>query len=221
MKRKCVAIEAMLLLLSVVTPRAAGQDHPATSPASQKPTVSQCAFSEVYRAGGWTIPGLHGSVPKGPRAAVVFRTEGVEESKASGIFATPLKAGKTDSRLTVLQCSPMLPERFYVSGRLNALERLNAPGRLIARVLTVKVMEMWRFDLENRVFAYGVTYEPQLMTPNGLRGSLELITVLFYDPDGAGKFTVMKFSEYTIFRSLEVPDWVKRPGSQSTQPVAH
>jgi len=70
---------------------------------------------------------------------------------------------------------------------------------------------MRRFDFNGKVFAYGINYEVELMGPGGLRSSLEYVPVVFYDTDGTGHFTLLKYATGSMFRSLEVPEWTKKP----------
>ena len=183
----------LVFLLVAMTLQAASQDQ--SSAHVQRPWSSkeECGFSEVYQQGGWKIPGLSGAVPKEPRVPLVFHTEGMEASVTPGIFATSLHAGKSDLQLTILQCSRDLPDQ------------------LVVRIVPVKVLEMWRLDLDGRVFAYGVRYEPQLASGGALHGSLEYVQVIFYDTVGSGHFASMRYQNAHLFQSLNVPGWAKRP----------
>jgi len=152
----------------------------------------QCGFSEVYQRDGWRIAGLSGATDGGPRAALTLHTEGKEDESKQGIFVTSLNAGKLDLRLTVLQCSQ------------------DFPARLVIRVVSVRVLEMWRFDFDGKIFAYGARYEPQTVPRRGVpHSTLEYVQVVFYDVDGSGRFTVMQYQNSRLFQSLEVPEWAK------------
>lgn len=168
------------------------QGHLLAQIASQEPTGQRCSFSGVYQEAGWEIPGLLGAVPIGPRAAVVYRIDGIEDPRMAGVFSTTLKAGKTRSNQILLHCSN------------------DDSGRLIARFVPVKALEMRRFDFNGRVFAYGITYEVELPGPGGLRSSLESAPVIFYDSEGNGHFTLLRYVPSSVFRSLEVPEWAKK-----------
>lgn len=185
--------KSLFLLMAAAMLQFACQDNLSAQTGSPESDPQQCSFSGVYQQGGWTIPGLSGAVPNGPRAALVYRVNGVEDPKLSGVFSTTLRAGIAHSNLTLLRCSH------------------DAPGQLIARFLPVKTLEMRRFDFNGKVFAYGINYEVELMGPGGLRNSLEYVPVVFYDTDGSGHFTLLKYATSSMFRSLEVPEWAKKP----------
>lgn len=184
--------KSLLVLMAAAILQFACQDRLSAQTGSPASAGQQCSFSGVYQQGGWTIPGLSGAVPSGPRAALVYRVDGIEDPKVAGVFSTTLKAGNSHSNLTLLRCSP------------------DASGQLIARFLPVKVLEMRRFDFNGKVFAYGINYEVELMGPGGLRSSLEYVPVVFYDTDGTGHFTLLKYATGSMFRSLEVPEWTKK-----------
>lgn len=185
--------KSRFLLVAAVTFLMVWADRASAQVGSLESDRQQCSFSGVYQQGGWTIPGLSGAIPSGPRASLVYRVDGIEDPRVAGVFSTTLRAGNAHSNLTLLRCSP------------------DASGQLIARFLPVKVLEMRRFDFNGKVFAYGINYEVELMGPGGLRGSLEYVPVVLYDTDGSGHFTLLKYATGSMFRSLEVPEWAKKP----------
>jgi len=171
-----------LFVLTMALLAAGGDSLPAQS-SNPESGEKGCGFSEAYLQQGWSMPGVPGAVPKGDRLSL---------SNRPGVFVTEMKPGKSDFTLTVLQCS------------------LDSPGRLVVRPLHVKVLALWRFDVDRRVFAYGVQYEPQYVVGGLSSGSLEYVQAIFYDVDGSGRFTVMRYDNARMFGSLQVPEWVKR-----------
>lgn len=183
---------APFFFLITMTLQAASQDHSPAQVQRSWSSEEKCGFSELYQWEGWKIPGLSGASSKEARVPLVSHTEGVEGNVTSEIFVTPLNAGKSDLQLTVLQCSRDFPDR------------------LVVRFVRVKALEMWQFDFNKKVFAYGVRYEPQIATGGIPHGTLEYLQVIFYDIDGAGRFTAMRYQNTRLFQSLKVPEWVKR-----------
>jgi hypothetical protein len=144
-----------------------------------------CRFSEVYRAEGWKIPGVSGAAPKGGRLAL---------QNLPGTFLTDLVPGKSDQRMVLPNCQQ------------------DFPGRLAIREAPVRVLAMSRVDFNGRVFAYTARYEPQTLVNGVPHRSMEFVQVVFYDVDGSGRFTVMKYDMQGLFlNSPDVPEWAKRP----------
>jgi hypothetical protein len=142
-----------------------------------------CGFDEVYQYEGWKIPGLAGSSPT--KIGYIF-------PNAPGVTATRLTPGRTYTYLVILNCwSP-------------------GQGRLRYRRMPVKVLEMWRYDCQGKVFAYAAQCEPQSVYGGQYHSLLELVDVLFYDLDGSGKFVSMRYTIGILPKAPEVPEWVKR-----------
>jgi hypothetical protein len=149
-----------------------------------------CSFSEIYQQKGWTIPGLRGAAPSGVRRALTVPP--VEGGAVSGVFSTPLKAGTTDPDLPVFKCSHQ------------------NPGRLTVQNLWVRALEMERIDFQGRVFAYTVDYEVKVKEAGKLISTLDEVSVTFYDVEGKGAFSLMRYKTLDNSRELLIPDWVRR-----------
>ncbi len=172
----------IFVLVLIFLSRSASQEL-TSQPYDSKPADKRCDFAEVFRYEGWRIPGLRGATPKGNR---------VDLARFHGVFATELNAGKSDLNLVA-------PE--FVD---------NTPGRLAVRTWPVRVIELWRFDFNGRVFAYAADYESQSMVDGVPHQSMRLVSVLFYDVDGSGLFKIMKYDSLGPIHSLDVPEWAKK-----------
>ena len=173
----------MLVLLVLSEVLAASTWLVSENPARQA-EGNACRFGEVYSREGWKIPGGRGAAPKGSRAALQSFPE---------VFVTQLRPGKLDLTLPMFQCSR------------------DIQGRLSFRAKPVAVLELWRFDYHGNPFAFGAKYEPQTTDAKGTnpRRSLEFVSVFFYDPDGSGHYSIMKYpTSPSFFSSIEVPPWV-------------
>ena len=177
-----VMTKLIFLFVLVFPSFTASQDLPA-QPSVSKPADKRCDFSEIFRYEGWKIPGLKGATPKGNR---------VDLARFHGVFATELNAGKSDLILVAPECVD------------------NTPGRLAVRTWPVRVLELWRFDFNGKVFAYAADYEPQSIVDGIPHQTLKLVSVLFYDVDGSGLFKIMKYDSPGPIHSLEVPEWAKK-----------
>jgi hypothetical protein len=60
-------------------------------------TTPACSFSEIYRAEGWTVPGLAGAKVKGQRAKF---------SNIPGVFVAVLTPVESESTTTDIWCPP-------------------------------------------------------------------------------------------------------------------
>jgi hypothetical protein len=95
------------------------------------------------------------------------------------------------------------------------------PGTTQIQAVDVEVLELWKFDVDGRVFAYGVT--AGLMGRDKTGKLIRLGTAedkLFYDMDGSGKFPLMKNADFPFH--IEVPKWVLRASDATDQyPAPH
>ncbi len=160
-----------------------------------KNAASPCSISEIRRSEGWTVPGLAGSTVETRRAAV---------SNIQGVFVTMLKPPNVESNLTEAQCSDKDP------GNIEIIEDS-----------LIKIYALWKFDFGGRVFAYRVEYAPETLF-RGKRDELATMrTVFFFDPDGSGKFSVLKYQKwvrepkFTWYLPESVPNWAKRGAGDS------
>lgn len=190
--RMVVLLLSLDVLLTAQQSEATAQRPAAAAQQSAAVIGKICAFAEIYKSDGWTIPGLAGSKEAIIRkdevqipgvAATQPRTARASLSGMPGVFATRLEPGYSDVQVDFPYCSA------------------DQEGRLVLQSTTAKVTQLWRFDFSGKVFAYGVVY----VSPNP---SLSSVRVFFYDPDGAGRFSVAKYPKM-FFASLELPGWVR------------
>jgi len=149
-------------------------------------TQCDCHLTSLYNKSGWAIPGLEGSSEKSPRASY-----GADNGKGQ-VFVTRMKAGPKPAAITWLHCSA----RFEGTTEVQALD--------------VDALELWAFDVDGKVFAYGVT-AGWLGPPDasGHRAQIGSVSdVLFYDMDGSGKFTLMRYTKVPF--APEIPEWLKK-----------
>jgi len=145
-------------------------------------TAPVCSFSEIYRAEGWTVPGLARATVKSQRARF---------SNIPGVFVTVLMPVESESTITDIWCPP------------------DHEGRLEIKEQPIGILNLWSFDFAGRVFAYGVSYGREAMQ-NGARVPIGAASaVMFYDVDGSGRFAVRKWARYPFMPDF-VPDWAKK-----------
>jgi hypothetical protein len=164
-------------------------------------SATTCGFSEIYRPSGWRIPGVVGSSEKIMKSKEIElpgilpppqqRVARASLSNIPGVFATQMQPGNSDLKIPLPYCSP------------------DYPGRLISdESKPVRVLQLWRFDFNGKVFAYGIEYTPATNPP-----ILAFGQVLFYDLDGTGTFTVARIPKVYFFAAVEVPKWAKEGAS--------
>ncbi len=148
----------------------------------QAPASCTCDISELYRLGGWAVPGLKAAKAIGKRA---------ESRNMPGVFVRFLKPGDNQSVFAYYKCSP------DHSGRLEIMEFPIAVGRLVS------------FDVGGRVFAYWVHYGREHFSENGERRDAGAESdVIFYDLEGAGRFTLVRWTKLPLPEFI--PDWVRK-----------
>ncbi len=148
-----------------------------------------CNYSELYRKDGWTIPGLDGAKAEGKRMAL---------TNIPQMYVTVLEPAQLESTLTDIWCS-----REH-SGRIEVEDR------------PIQILHLWAFDFAGRTFAYGVSYSIDVMEDGKRMPIGASSSVLFYDVDGSGRFTLNRGARYPFMPDL-IPDWVKAPKSASTR----
>jgi hypothetical protein len=105
------------------------------------------------------------------------------------IFVTKLKPGGTGN-LTLVFCTQ------------------EAPGGLTVQTRPVEALQLWRADMEGKIFAYEVV-AGYITAPDELGGHRSIGTsldVVFYDPDGSGQFRMMKHSAHQF--AFDTPPWL-------------
>jgi len=152
-----------------------------------RPSVSDCGIREVFNAGGWEVPGLSGARIITPSARWV--TNGVRD-----VFVEVLKPNQPESMVDLVRCSPGRPDRIEV------------------RRQAVKVLEILKFRINGRVFAYRVTAQLVGSEHKGIRTPLGVEMMLtFYDEAGSGSVTVMQYPGTDLIPRLDVPNWPSQP----------
>jgi hypothetical protein len=161
-----------------------GNAFPQAKTASE--ATKTCAFSEIYRKDGWTIPGL----PALDAKSVRKRLSGAMPD----VFATTLTPSVSQTTFIRIWCPSSQ------NGRLQIAEQ---PAGIIWLI---------SFDFKGRVFAYGVRYGLERIE-NGTRRDAGMESgFVFYDLDGSGLFTLRK-STLPMPSPDFIPDWVKKPYS--------
>jgi len=149
----------------------------------QSPTVhdeESCGFSEVYKASGWVVPGLNGASVKTRRVAIL---------RLPGVFGTTLKPRNAALTAAIVRCSQ------------------SRKGRLEIAEESINVEQIEKFDLRGRPFMYRVFFTREAIE-HGKRYDVGASSGLcFYDPDGSGRFTVMRFDYFSPIAD-SLPDWV-------------
>ncbi len=153
-----------------------------SSAPSQTPCL--CQFSSILKNDGFDVPGVDGAVPKSPRAR--YKSDNLQEI----VYATMMKPGGEPSNIIWLHCARDLP------------------GVTQIQTIDVEVLQLWKFDVDGKVFAYGLT--AGWVGREDKTGKLVRLGTaedkLFYDTDGSGKFKLMKNADFPFF--IEVPRWV-------------
>ena|ERR1700682_3782666 len=151
--------------------------------ANQTPGAA-CEISEIANPAGWTIPGLSRTSTK---MHAPWTTGGLE-----GIFVDVMESNTPEA--TVIFASTVREHS----------------GRVQFREQPVNVKEILRFSMNDHFFAYRIAVE--FVAIEGKKripvGSEVMVT--FYDEDGSGRFTVMRYQR-GLLNNVTVPEWIKRP----------
>ena len=127
-----------------------------------------CDFSEVYRKDGWAIPGLRNAR---------FRSR-AKFQNIPGVVAISLSPIEPETAITQVSC-----------------DREHA-GRIEIEELPIRILDLTGYEYEGRIFAYGVSFEKQVLQ-NGSRVPLGAASgALFYDNDGTGVFSIYKYAKW-------------------------
>jgi hypothetical protein len=144
-----------------------------------------CDLSSIFNNQGFQVPGVEGATPKSARAR--YNASNLIEKET--VSVTVMRPGEEPSSITWLHCSS------------------DFSGAVQVQTVDVQVLELWKFDVEEKVFAYGVT-----LGWMGRDKSGKLIRLgtaedkLFYDTDGSGKFKLMTNANRPYL--IEVPKWL-------------
>ncbi len=89
------------------------------------------------------------------------------------------------------------------------------PGAIEIQIIDVEILQLWKFDIDGKVFAYGVS-AGWVGREDRTGRRVKLGTVedrIFYDVDGSGKFSLMKNASFPFVP--ELPKWVSTASSAS------
>jgi hypothetical protein len=137
---------------------------------------------EVHRNDGWKVPAISADVEVKDRRA--------KFENIPGVYVTVLKPKEPRTTMMDIWCS-----------------RENR-GRIEMQELPIRILHLWRFDFEGRVFAYGVSYGNDAIQ-NGKNIPLgSASAAIYYDVDGSGLFKIRRGAIYPFMPDL-IPDWVR------------
>lgn len=148
-------------------------------------TPAKCDVDEIADPGGWKVPGIASAVVTSGKSRVTTDHGDV-------VDAEMMRPRSPEAVLTLVTCTP------------------GKPKRLLLRSQAVKVVEIQRFTVNSRVFAYRVT--AQLLVGDGKNRHIPVASefmVTFYDEEGLGRFTVMQYPGPGLIPRFLVPEWVK------------
>lgn len=152
-----------------------------------------CRIKELLNPQGWDIPALAGATVK---TRAHYNSEGIPENVFLEIMEPQTPAGS-----------------FTVVG-------LRSCDMAVLNVRSVDVTKIERFSINGRVFGYRVTGTLAGNDKDGRRlhfGSEE--RAYYYDADGSGKFSVMRYDTGELIFKIIIPEWVKQAtGSQARPP---
>jgi len=134
---------------------------------------------------GWDIPALAGATVK---TRAHYNSEGIPENVLLEIMEPHTQAGF-----------------FTVVG-------LRTCDMAVLNVRSVDVTMIERFSINGRVFGYRVTGTLAGNDKDGRRiqfGSEE--RAYYYDPDGSGKFAMMRYDTGELIFKIIIPEWIKTP----------
>jgi len=150
---------------------------------SQK-AATPCRIRELFKPNGWDIPGLS-------KATVKTHGHYVSKGIPENVFIDTLEAKAPEASL------------IFVGLKSCEMAQMN--------VRSIDVTKIERFMMNGHVFGYRVTGVVAGFDKQGRRihyGSEE--RVYYYDPDGFGKFSVMRYDDGDLIFKIVVPDWVKQ-----------
>jgi len=142
-----------------------------------------CRLAEITNDEGWKIPGL----PKGKKRAFSAPTPHLQ---MEGVTVQAIRPDSRATKLTLVSCGEGWPNAVAV------------------REQFVEVTKLIEYSRNRRIFGYRVN--AALLgkgAPRSHLGSMEIL--YFYDPDGDGRFKIMRYAGDLSFR-IVVPDWVKK-----------
>jgi hypothetical protein len=162
---------------------------------AQSQAAPQCEIKELFNRRGWRIPGLSSA----KRAEAPHRYKTDEGQDLSLDVLKPVSPA--DSVILA----------FGVAGPV---------GRLEIQDQAADILKIARYTISGHVFAYLVSAQLVTITDKKERiGVASEEQLYYYDPDGSGQFTVMRFADEMQFKPV-IPDWVKQSKKAlTTQPT--
>jgi len=144
--------------------------------AATKLNQPECSFTEIYKADGWSIPGLQNAKVK----------QKGNFTNLPGVVLIKLESSVIESTFTQIRCSG------------------EHKGRIEIKEEPIGILDLTAYEYKGRVFAYGLSYERQAIE-NGARFSLGAASsYLFYDAEGSGRFTLRKWASWPFLP--EIPE---------------
>ncbi len=140
-----------------------------------------CNIIELYNREGWEIPGI--------------RNVRLKER------ITNITADNEEVSVEVLQPIDRvawLPLISYVP---------KYPGRIELREQPINVIEIRRYSIKERIFAYRVSAEQVAAEGKRRIAIASAEVVMFYDIDGNGRFTIREYATNIPYK-LKVPHWI-------------
>lgn len=156
--------------------------------ASRTDTTSPCTIKEVLNHAGWEIPALAGAKLK---AHARYKGAGIPED----VFVDIIESQSPEASFT------------YVG--------LRSCETAVLTIRPVDVTRIEQFTMNDHIFGYLVTGTLVGVDTQGhrIQAASEEI-VYYYDPDGSGKFKIMKYAGALNFK-IVIPDWAKQAPSPS------
>jgi hypothetical protein len=142
----------------------------------------RCSFTQAFRGTGWEIPGR-----KNPQLGrrMILMIDG----RRTDMWVTRIEPPKQPVTLLLPLCSR------------------RGGGLLELPMQPVRIQDIWRFDVNEHVFAFGV--RAGWVAPSESGPPIEIGTaseILYLDDKGDGVFRIMKYSPYPFQPSR--PDWL-------------
>lgn len=81
------------------------------------------------------------------------------------------------------------------------------PGRIELRKQPINVMEIRRYSIKGKIFAYRVSAEQVIAEAKHRIAIASAEVVMFYDIDGNGRFTIREYATKIPYK-LKVPHWI-------------
>jgi hypothetical protein len=155
--------------------------------------TSPCKIKELLNRQGWEIPGLAKAIVK---THARYKAEGIPEN----VFIDIMESQAPEASFT------------YVGLKSCEIAVLN--------IRSVDVTKIERFTMNGHVFGYRVTGVIVGIDNQGHRiHAASEERAYFYDPDGSGDFSVMRYDPGDLIFRIIIPDWVKQAANPQPGPT--